>query len=806
MESVFQDAVVGLRALVRRPSFTLVAVAMLAVGIGANTAIFSVVYAVVLKPLPFDAPEQLHYLGALRGDASRLRSFSAPEAKALRERTRSFQDVATWNEEPFNLVGSGEPERVSGARITASLLPLLGIEPVLGRAFTEEEERVGNDTVVLLGEGAWRRRFAGARTVLGESLQLNGRSYTIVGVVPDVFVFMEPGVELFVPFAFTEHEMDNAGAHFLVALGRLADGVTPEAASAEIDAVMEQATSEFSEDHRGTHGARAAPLHSRLVRDHRQALVILAAAVGFVLLIACANVANLLLARASERRRELSIRAAMGAGQARLVRQLLTESLLLAAMGGSLGLLIALWSVDLVVRMSPSDVPRLASVSIDWSTFLFVSIVSLGAGLLFGILPALSASKGQLERSLNETARGEVTAASGEGSRNALVALEMALALVLLVGAGLTLRSFFELGQVSPGFEAQSLVTARLLLPDSRYEKGVDQAAFAADALVELKSLPGVTEAAIISPLPFSGSAWRIAIEIPGRTETRDDSLSANWRTISPGYFKTMGIPLLAGRDIADQEMHEVEHNGPSVVVVNESFTREVFPGEESLGKTIIVGYNDIVCEIVGIVGDVRHDGLDSESGAEMYTPFAATPLSELSVAVRTAGDPLAIARPIREAVWRVDPEQPVYAIEAMPSLVRDSLVPQRFVMTLMGAFAFVALFLSALGVYAVMSYAVVRRTSEIGIRIALGARSSEILTMVLGQGAKLVAWGSVSGVLASLLLSRFLASQLYGISSTDVGTYAAVALLLVSVAVAAMAIPAYRASVSSPLVALRHD
>lgn len=803
MDIFRQDLAFGVRAIGRRPGFTLLAASMLALGIGANTAIFSVVNAVVLRPLSYESPNELFVIGALRN--GRLQAFSAPEFLALRAQARGFE-IATAVEVNLNLVGEGEPERVAGARVTANLLPLLGVEPALGRNILPEEEPGGNDAVVLISDESWRRRFGSDPRLLGRTLRLDGREREIVGILPEGFSLPVVDAELLVPVAFTKDELENPGGHFLGAIGRLASGVSAEAAIAEADGIVYRAVEGFS-DHRGPHGATGAPMLDYLLKDHRSGLLVLSASVGFVLLIACANVASLLLARASERGREIAMRGALGASRARLVRQLLTESVLLALIGGAGGVLVALWGTDLVVRLSPEDVPRIETVAVDWMVFAFAAAISLGAGLLFGLMPALEASKAQMDRTLRESSRGEVPGARSSRARRLLVAVEVASALVLLVGAGLTLRSFWNLDLESPGFVAEHLLTAKLVLPESRYSEGPSQIAFSRRLLEEIEALPGARDAGLVAPLPLTDVVWRLSLEIPGREAPPDGQpLASNWRTVMPGYFGAMGIPLLAGRDFTALDSRSDGPEPRSVLIINETFARNFFPGEDPLGKQVRIGYDDLLCEVVGVVGDVRHRDLATASGEEMYTPFPATPVPVMNLAVRVRGEPESIAGSLREAVWRVDPEQPVFGIEAMPDLVRASVAPRRFVTALLLAFALVALSLALLGIYAVVSYSVLSRTREIGIRMALGARASEVLRLLMLQGLSLILAGIAVGLLASLLLSRFLESQLYGVSGRDFTTYAGVGAFLVLVALAATAVPALRASRLDPIEALRNE
>jgi putative ABC transport system permease protein len=802
MDRFRQDVGFALRSIARRPGFSLLTVSMLALGLGANTAIFSVVNAVVLRPLPYRAPEELFVVGALRG--GKIQAFSAPEFLALRDQVRGFGEVATAIDENLNLTGEGEPERIAAARVSANLLPTLGVEPVLGRNFLPAEELEGQDGVVLVTGAAYRRRFGSDPALLGRTLKLDGREREVVGILPDDFTVPTVEAEILVPVAFTEDDLENPGSHFLGAIARLAPGARADAALAEADGVVLRAVEGFR-DHRGPHGATGMPMLDFLLRNHESGLLVLSASVGFVLLIVCANVANLLLARTSERRREIAMRGALGASRSRIVRQLLTESLLLALLGGIGGVLIALWGVDLLVRLSPEDIPRLQTVALDWTVFAFASAISLGAGLVFGLMPALDASRSSMERSLREATRSD-----GSGprrSRSLLVGFEVALALVLLIGAGLMLESFWNLGRESPGFTSASVLTARLVLPESRYEDPESQAAFARHLLEEVRSLPGVRQAGLIAPLPLSQRQWRLSLEIPGREAPADGQpLSSNWRIVMPGYFEAMGIPLLAGRDFSEIDRRFDDPEPRSTLIVSETFARTLFPGEDPLGKRVRIGYDDLLCEIVGVVGDVRHLDLATSPGNEMYTPFLATPVNTMDLAVRASGEPESIAGALREAVARVDPDQPVFGIAPLPDLVRASVAPRRFLAVLLIAFAAVALFLAVLGTYAVISHSVLSRTREIGVRIALGAGASEVLGLVMTQGLSLVLGGAAAGLLTAGLLSRYLESQLYGVSGIDLATYALVAALLVVSALAATAVPALRASRIDPIQALRSE
>jgi putative ABC transport system permease protein len=806
VSGILQDVVFGWRALLRRPGITLLAVLMLTLGIGANTAIFSVVQKVILEPLPYPDPAALYFIGSDRG--GELSSFSAPEFLELRKRSRLFEAIATWNETGLNLVGEAEPERVSGVRITANLLPLLGVEPILGRGFTSAEEVEGDDTVVLVSAGFWKRRYASSAEVLGSPVKLNGRAMTIVGVLPPGFAFPEPRVELFVPLAFTRNELDNPAAHYLRAIGRLARGASLESAREELDDITERATESFGQGHRGSHGAAEAVMQPFLVKDHRVALMVLTGAVAFVLLIVCANVANLLLARGAERAQELAVRTAMGAGRGRLVRQLLTESLLLAGLGGVGGLLVSFWIVELVVALSPSDLPRIDAVAVDAHAFLFVAGISLAAGIVFGCVPALQATRGGVERALREASRSELSSRRQESSRNVLVTLEVAVALVLLVGAGLTLRSFWALGEVDPGFRASELLTARLHLAVSSYSDGAQQVAFARRAREELRSIPGVKGVGLVAPLPYSGSRHTLAIEIPERRAIDAEPLIALWHAVTPGYFSTMGIRLLAGRDFTERELglETPPDGGPSVLVVNQAFARRYFPGEDPIGKRVRIGYNEYLCEIVGVVENVRGLRLDEEERDGIYTLYSVTPLDDVALTLRSARPKRELVPEVRSAIARIDPEQPVYAFEEMPALVEASVAGQRFLVTILASFAAVAVLLAALGIYAVISYAVQRRRREIGIRVALGAGRADVLELVLSKSGRLFLAGSAIGLAAALVLSRYLSSELYGIKPTDVTTYVAVAAGLAVVSLVAAAVPGYRVSRLDPLEALRQD
>ncbi|HKQ04017.1 MAG TPA: ABC transporter permease [Blastocatellia bacterium] len=799
MQTMLQDLRYGARMLRKKPGFTLVAIITLALGIGANTAIFTVIYAVLLRPLPFNEPDRVVWMwGAVRDRVSRA-SVSPLDFLDYRARNQSFDEFAASISIPisFNLTGSGEPERLSGAVVTTNYFAALGVNPMLGRAFISEEEQAGHDRVIILSHGLWQRRFGADPAIIDRTLTLDGQSLTVIGVMPPKIRFPYDA-DLWRPMSFdAAPEMKQRRAHFLRPLGRLKAGVTVQQAQAEIDTIAGQLEAQYPETNTKW-SMLLVPLQERIVGDIRPTLWVLLGAVAFVLLIACSNVANLLLARASSRQREIAIRLAMGASRWRIVRQMLTESLVLAFAGGVLGILLAWWGVDILLSFSDASIPRAAEIGVNATVLVFTLAVSLITGTLFGLVPALGASRPDLHDTLKEGSRS--VSGARHRLRSLLVIAESALAVVLLIGAGLLIKSFVKLQQVGPGFEAEHVLTMRLDLPRS---KSAEQVADFYDQLQQrVAGLAGVEAVGMVSELPLTGQPNDAPFAIEGRTlEAPDQRPNADFRRVNHDYFRALRIPLLKGRQFTEQEARQ----GAGVAIISERLAQQYFPDEEPLGKYLAFDFNkQLRFEIVGIVGDVRHRALAQDTYPALYVPSLSIPWTNL--VIRSANDPANLAAAVRKEVGALDAQQPIAAIKPMAQWLSESVAQPRFRTLLLGVFAAIALLLSVIGIYGVMSYVVAQRTREVGIRMALGASRRDVLRLVVGQGMKLAIAGVALGLGAAYGLTRLLASLLYEVSATDPATFIAIALLLAGVALAACFVPARRATKVDPMVALRYE
>jgi len=825
---MFQDLRYGVRMLLKSPVFTAVAVATLALGIGANTAIFSVVYAVLFRPLPFARPEQLVVVWETvlsRGNVEGTPS--PPDFREWRDRAKSFQQMAAFYDTNFNLSGGTDPERLSGAVVSADLFPMLGVNAGLGRMFLPAEEQYGAHRVVVLSHTLWRRRFGGDVRLVGQNITLDDQQYTVVGVAPPGFNFADfmgagADAELWAPMAFAPGDRQNTrGNHFLRVLARLKPGLTIAQAQVEMDAVAGQLAQEHQEN--SGLGARVVPLQDELVGGYRTGLLVLLGAVGFVLLIACANVANLLLARAATRRREFAIRSALGASRLRVVRQLLTESLLLSAAGGAVGMILAWWGVKLLLTLGPADLPRAAEISVDGSALAFTLLLSAGIGVIFGLLPARYTFKFDLSSAFKEGGRSATVGRQGWLLRRALVVTEVAMSLVLLIGAGLLAGSFWRLLRVDPGFNPEKLLTIQITLPETRYPKSAPHQAqaFYRQLVERLEALPGVRSAGATTSLPLAAGGWGKMLSIEGRpAPTSMEAVPVvQYRQVTPNYFATLGVPLLRGRFITERDAGD----SPPVALINEEMARRFFPGEDPVGKRMWMGppenllppgalppgYSFPLLTIVGVVKDVKHLGLSRQVGPEVYIPHlqgSQETARGMFVAARTESDPLSFAAAVRREVAGLDKDQPIADLRTMEQRLAESLSSARFNMLLLSIFAGVALLLAAIGLYGVIAYMVEQRTHEIGIRIALGAHRRDVFRLIVGQGMRLAFGGIAIGLAAALGLTRLLSSLLYGVEATNPETFAAVALLLVAVALLACYLPARRAIKISPMAALRVD
>ena len=802
METLIQDVRYGVRVMRKRPWFTAVVVLTLALGIGANTAIFSVVNAVLLRPLPYRNAERLVWVsGNVRGGTNRA-SVSPPDYVDYRAQNTVFEEFAASTSVPFpvNLTGAGEPERLTGSRVTANYFRAFGVEPALGRGFGADEERAGPTPVAVLSDGLWLRRFGGDPSVVGKTLTLDGKAVTVVGIAPPEFQY-PAGAELWLPLDFDDPEMKIRAAHFLRPIGLLKNGVTIEQAKAETDLIARRLEEQYPETNERW-SLNLVPLEEQVVGGVRTSLWVLLGAVGFVLLIACANVSNLMLARAAARRRELALRTALGASRWRVARQQLVESVLLSLAGGALGLLLAVWGVDVLAALGAGDIPRSREIGVDGRVLAFTAALSVLTGLAFGLLPALRASRPDLNEVLKDAGRG--TSGPGRGRvRSALVVSEIALSLVLLIGAGLLVKSFVGLLSVNPGFDPASVLTLRINLARARYPKPEQAEAFFGDLQRRVAGLPGVEAAGMVSELPLSGQPNDMYFYVAGRPpQTADQKVTADYRRVNQDYFRAMRIPVLRGRDFTEQEVT----GNAQVVVINETLARNFFPDEDPLGRRLVIDFgNQEEFEVVGVVGDVRHRALDGEVYQMMYVPTLR--IGGTNLVVRTSSaDPLALATAVRGEVAAVDKDQPVSGVRTLEEVVAGSVAQQRFRTLLLAVFAGVALLLAGVGIYGVIAYSVTHRTHEIGIRMALGAGAADILKMVVGQGMALALAGIAVGLLAALALTRVLSSLLFGVTATDALTFATVSLLIAAVALLACLLPARRATKVDPMIALRYE
>jgi putative ABC transport system permease protein len=809
MDDVVQDIRYALRLCLRTPGFTLIAVLALALGSGANTAIFTIVNAVLLEPLPFRDPGRLVVLWETNVRRPGRPNVLGP-ANVIRwsERSTAFERIAPFYDYRINLTGAGAPEEVVGMDVTPDFFPTLGVSPVIGRAFAEDEGPEGHDAVAILSYGLWQRRFAGDPGVVGGTVQLNARTVTIIGVMPaDMRLFLPHGslaakpADLWMPFAFTAAHREPRG-RYMSAIARLKPGIALTEAQAQMDIIASGLAREFPQFDTGW-SAWVVPIQRELSGDLRPALLVLTGAVAFVLLIACANVANLLLARGATRQREIAIRSALGAGRIRVVRQLLTESVVLCLLGGGVGLLVAQWGLALLLAISPASLADLGSVHLSYPVLGFTAAVSLTTAIVCGFAPAFEGSRSNVQEALKDGARQIGASVRHRHIRQGFVVGEIALAVVLLVGAGLMIRSFGALRHVNPGFDAHNVLTARVTVPTRRYDTDAKRIDFFANLSARLSALPGVESAGTGSYLPLAGPGAGTGFTIvgrpaplPGQGPVTDVSVCDN------GYFRALKIPLRRGRTFAEREMREKSN----VVVINETLAKRYFPNEDPVGQSLVIAMAspNVPTEIIGVVGDLRFTDLAVEARPMTFWPHPQLAYSAMTLTLRTTSDPASFAPLVEREVRAMDKDQPVADVRTMDQWVARTLSQARFSSTLLTTFAGLALALAAIGIYGVMSYSVSQRTSEIGIRLALGADARNILGMVVGSAARLAAIGLAIGVVLSLALSRTLASLLYETAGTDPFTFLAVVAGLGAVAIAASYFPARRASRIAPVDALR--
>lgn len=800
---MLDDIRYALRALRKNPGFASAAIVTLALGIGANSAIFSVVKAVLLDPLPFDRPHEL--VVALETNpvqGVRRANVSYPNFVDWRRQARSFESLAALGYTTSTLTGDdGRAERLRVGRASRGLFETLGVQLAHGRLFSEEEQRPGGDPVALLTHALWRGGFGGDPDIVGRSVALNGETHTVVGVLPAGFDFPSDEVALWIPLEQQADQMSNRAVHTLYVIGRLQEDVSLDRAHTELRSIAARIQAVYPDEDPG-HSVDVVSLHEEVVGDVRPALFILFGAVGFVLLISCANVAHLVLARAAARRREIAVRAALGSGRWRVVRQLLTESVLLAAASGAAAVALAVWTADLLAARLTEFLPRAAEIDVDGGVLVFTLVVSALTGILFGLVPALRSSSPDLRAALVERAANMPV--GRERLRGALVVGQVAVSLVLLIGAGLMARSFWRLWHVDPGFDPQSLLSMTVSLPGSNIASGEEVIAFYDELQWRLEALPGVRSASAVNALPISGGDAHGQLTIEGRPFAPGAAPGVSFRRILPNYFRTMGIPVIQGREF-DGRDGDVE---PFVVIINERMALRYWPAGDAVGSRIKVGpaESEPWLTVVAVVGDVRNEGLDIEPGLASYEPHRQRPWSTMNVLLRSDVDPLNLVPIVRKEVAALAGGVPLYDFTTLPHRIATSLVGRRFQAMLLGLFAGMALLLAAVGVYGVIAYSVSRRTAELGVRVALGADPAKIVALVLRQGAWLALTGIVLGLFAALAVTRLLRGLLVGIAPTDAVTYSAAAALLLAVALLACYVPARRATAIDPMEALRHE
>jgi putative ABC transport system permease protein len=807
MSGWLQDVRYGLRMLGKRAAFTALAVLTLALGIGANTAIFSVVYGVLLKPLPFPEPERLVTLwqNDTRNHVERD-DLSPPNLVDWQEQSKSFEALAALNPWSHDYTSGDEPATFRSALVTEGFFEILGVKPLVGRTFLPEEYTAGRHRVAVLRYGTWKQKFGGDPGIVGTKILLDKEPYTVVGVMPEEFrirMFGPRERELYAPQVVDEEwRTEGRSATYLRVLGRLKPGVTLREARTEVAGIAARLAQEYPRENTGV-SATVLPYHEYLVSDARTGLLVLWGAVGFVLLIACANVANLLLARGNERLREMAIRTALGAGRARLVRQLLTESALLGVAGAAGGVLLAQWGVEAIVKLSPGNLPRLDEVVLDGTVLAFAAGAALLTVLLFGLLPAIHLARTDLQPSLREGSAGAGTGSGRQRFRGALVISELALALVLLAGAGLLLRSFTGLLRVNPGFDAEKILSLQVFIWSS-YPKPEQRAAFVRDALARFEALPGVEAAAATTTLPFfpSSQTTMLGVTVEGQpAPPAGQERTALNSVATPGYFRTMGMPLVRGRTFTEGDTLDA----PRVVVINETLARQFFGGDDPVGRRITVQLRQpLSAEVVGVVADVKHARLDEPSKPEFWRANAQIPMGSVIFAIR-GQNPASLVQSAKAALWEVD-KVPIYYLSTLDELLGRSLEQRRFTMLLLGSFAVLAMTLAAVGIYGVISYSTAQRTHEIGVRMALGAQPRDILRMVLRQGMRMAGAGIALGVALALVLTRLLSTMLFDVRASDPLTLGGVTVLLAAVALLACWLPARRATRVDPLHALRYE
>lgn len=813
MEGLIRDIRYSVRSLRKRPAFSLLVVFVLALAIAATSSIFSIVNAVILKPLAFREPEQLVWVWAQRKTVSRA-FFSIPNFIDTRQQNQTLAEVAPFAIWPANLTGQGEAERLQGVRMSANAMQLLGVDAAVGRALVPDDDKPNNSRVVMLSHGLWQRRFGGTSEVLGKALTLNGDSYTIVGVLPARFVIPNAETEIVVPLRLDQDSRrTERGSNFLRLVARLKPGVTPAQAEADLAAITDRLRELYPDDNGNIAAPRVLRLHDEVVGGYREGLWLILAAVFVVLLIACANLASFQLARAAMRHKEMAIRTALGARRKVLMRQLLTESMLLALVGGGIGLLLSFWAKDLLLVLSPADFPRASAVNIDGRVLLFSLLVTLFAGFALGLAPAIQHSRSDLNSELKDGGR-DAVGETRNRVRSLFIVSEIALSLVLLVAAGLLLKSFGQLRGVNPGFDANHVLAVRLSLPAARYANAATVKTFYDKIAPRVARLPGVEGVSAASALPLSGLIARTTFNIAGRAAvSSSEQPFAQHRWVGPGFFETMKIPIVRGRDLTDSD----NDHAPGAIIIDQALQRQYFAGADPLGAHVLINMGDgnpaKDYEVVGIVEDVKHMGLTDEPQPTLYGPIPQAPKSavpfmanNLSLVVRTRIEPDVLAATVRRELRDVDVDVATAGVRPMHQLLAASVAARKFNLGLVAIFAVAALLLAAAGLYAVIAFLVSQRTREIGIRLALGATPRHIMGLMMGQGMKLTLIGVTIGLAGAVLVTRLMRSLLFGVAPTDLLTFAISAVVLLVVALLACVIPARRATKVDPLVALRYE
>ena len=813
---MLQEIRYALRLLIKNPLFTLVGILTLALGIGATTAVFTLVNALLIKPLPYEDPARLVLLFEhFKDQHLDTIPVSPPEFLEYKSQLRSFDKLAAFDTATFNLSEGELPERVFGAKVSADLFPLLGIQPIRGRTFRADENAVGRDDVVVISERLWRRKFDRDPRVLGSKLTADGRAFTVVGIMPSSFEFPLPlfnitgaqfgeRADIWQPLGFTDQEMKRRGSRSYGVIGRLAPGISPQQAQAELETVVSGMRARFKDNYPQTDsfGATIYPLKEQVIGGMKPLLLILLGAVALVLLIACANLATMLLARATAREREMAIRVAVGASRVRLLRMALTESVILAIFGAGIGVLFAIWAIDLVKSISTQTIPRLGEVQIDGTVLLVTLAIAIGTGFIFGLAPGLASGKADLTESLKEGGRGSTSGRRHNRLRNALVIAEVALALVLLTGAGLLLKSFVRLQNVNPGFNPRNVLIAEISLPALRYPDKAAQTNFFAELDRRVASLPGVSHAGLTIILPMSGINSDSSFMIDGRpVDDAHPGPDEEIRLVSPDYFRTLEMPLLKGRFFNSAD----KFDAPPVVIINRALAQRYWPKEEALGKRMQLPTREgpVWANIVGIVGDLHHRGLDQPVKPEFYVPLLQAPYPSVILAVRSSQDATSLTSALRSTVQSIDPTLPIAHVRTLEQVIADSVAPRQLSVVLLSVFAAVALILASVGIYGVMSFLVMQRTHEIGVRMALGAQRSDVLRLVILHAGALIGAGTILGLIVALLSTSVLRSVLYEVSTLDAPTFLFVTLALAFVALIASYIPARRATRADPMLAL---